>query len=43
MFWNFTDIEARTVLKLIKSCETGPYDTSIVEEELEVMEFGFHK
>ncbi|XP_003746664.1 required for meiotic nuclear division protein 1 homolog [Galendromus occidentalis] len=42
VFWNFTEIEARTVLKLLKGCETGPYDEDMVEEELEVMEFQFH-
>lgn len=43
VFWNFTEIEAQTVLALIKGCETKPYAKEMVEEELERMEFQFHK
>jgi len=42
VFWNFTEIEAHTVLDLLRGCETRPYDKEMVEEELEVMEFQFH-
>nr|XP_050047834.2 required for meiotic nuclear division protein 1 homolog [Dermacentor andersoni] len=43
VFWNFPEIERKAVLQFLKPYEEHPYSPSLVNQEVEALEFAYHE